>query len=201
MNSNQPDVISSQPPTLSNRSAWAAVVLLAAAFVAAFVVAVHYHNQVASLQHQLSRVQGRPPSAATAPAASSSSGLQVADTRVVLLGSSSLTAQVTLVAASSPARQVYIAVTAHISGGRPHTRYMLLWQPESCSLTSPQQTAAGVTDANGRADLVGQIWRASVTGSYQLQLVPGISGLQSLAVYGYWSQPTLRGYGQTVSGC
>jgi hypothetical protein len=201
MSSNQPDVISSQPHTLSNRSAWAAVVLLAAAFVAAFVVAVHYHNQVASLQHHLSRVQGRPPSAATAPVASSSSGLPVADTRVILLGSNSLIAQVTVVAASSPARQVHIAVTAHISGGRPHTRYMLVWQPETCSRTSPQQMAAGVTDANGRADLVGQIWRASVTGSYQLQLVPGISGLQSLAIYGYWSQPTLRGYGQTVSGC
>jgi hypothetical protein len=184
---------------ISNRFALVAVVLLAAAFVAALVAAVHYHNQAASLQHQLSRVQGRPPAAAAVPVASSSSVLPVADTRVVLLGSNALTAQVTLVVASSPYRQAYIAVTAQISGGRPHTRYALVW--ESCSGTSPQQTATGVTDANGRADLVGHLSRASVTGSYQLQLVPGISDLQSLAIYGYWSQPALHGQGQIASGC
>lgn len=203
MSPDQPDVISSQPHTLSNRPAWAAVVLLAAAFVAALVVAVHYHSQAASLQHQLSRVQGRTPSAATAPVVSPASGLPVTDTRVVLLGSRSLTAQVTFAAASSPAGQAYLAVTAHISGGRPHTRYTLLWG--SCSgaslpQTSLPQSTTGVTDADGRADLAGHMSRAAIAGSYQLQLIPASSDLQSLAIYGYWSQPT-PGQAQTASGC
>jgi hypothetical protein len=200
MSSDQPDIISSHSNTLSSRFAWAAAALLAAAFVAALVAAVHYHNQVASLQHQLSRVQGGPRAAAAVSVTSSPSGLPVADTRVVMLGSNAFTAQVTLVAASSPARQAYIAVSAQISGGRPHTRYTLLW--ESDSVTSPQQTTAtGVTDANGRADLVVDVSPASAIGSYQLQLVPGIRGFQSFAIYGYWSQPTLCSHGQTTSGC
>jgi hypothetical protein len=136
------------------------------------------------------------PSAATV--ASSASGLPVSDTRVVLLGSNSLTAQVTFAAASSPARQPYLVVTAHISGGRPHTRYTLLWG--SCSATSLQHSAAGITDAYGRANLVGQMPRASIAGSYQLQLIPGNSDLQSLAIYGYWSQPA-GGQAQTASDC
>lgn len=194
MSSDQPDVISSQPHTLSNRSSWAAVVLLAAAFIAALVVAVHYHDQAASLQHQLNRVQGRTP---TEPVVSSASGLPVTDTRVVLLGPNSLTAQVTFAAASSPARQAYLTMTAHISGARPHTRYTLLWG--SCSGPSLRY-ATGVTDADGRADLVGQVSRASIAGSYQLQLIPGSSGLQSLAIYGYWSPPS-PGQAQTASNC
>lgn len=198
MSSDQPDVISSQPHTFSNRSAWAAVVLLAVAFIAALVVAVHYHNQAASLQHQLSRVHGRSPSAATVPVVASASGLPVTNTRVVLLGSSSLTAQVTFAAASSPARQAYLAVTADISGGRPHTRYTLLWG--SCSSTSLQQSATGITDAKGRADLVGHVSRAPIASSYQLHLIPGNSDLQSLAIYGSWSQPT-PGQPQTASDC
>jgi hypothetical protein len=198
MSSDQPDVISSQPHTPSNRSTWAAVAVLAAALIAALVAAVHYHDQATSLQHQLSRVQGRTPSAGTAPVVSAASGLPVADTRVVLLGSSSLTAQVTFAAASSPAGQAYLTVTAHISGGRPHTRYTLLWG--SCSGTSLQQSATGVTDAYGRADLSGHVSRASVARSYQLQLTPGNSDLQSLTMYGYWSQPT-PGQAQSASGC
>jgi hypothetical protein len=161
------------------------------------MVAVHYHDQAASLQHQLSRVQGST-SAATAPVVSSASGLPVTDTRVVLLGSSSLTAQVTFAAGSSPARQAYLTMTAHITGGRPHTRYTLLWG--SCSGTALQQSATGVTDANGRADLVGHVSRASLAGSYQLQLIPGNSDLQSLTIYSYWSQPA-PGQAQTASGC
>lgn len=198
MSSDQPDIISSQPHTLPNRSARAAVVLLAAAFVAALIVAVHYHNQAASLQHQLSRVQGRISSAVTGPVVSSASGLPVTDTRVVLLGSRSLTAQVTFAAASSPAGQAYLTMTAHIIGGRPHTRYTLLWG--SCSSTSLQQSATGITDAYGRADLVGQVSRASMAGSYQLQFIPGNSDLQSLAIYGYWSQPA-PGQAQAASDC
>lgn len=196
MSSDQPDVISSEPHPLPNRSAWAAVVLLAAAFVAALVVAVHYHNQSASLQHQLSLVQGRIPSAATV--ASSASGLPVTEARVVLLGSNSLTAQVTFAAASSPAGQAYLTISAQISGGRPHTRYTLLWG--SCSFRSLQQSVTGVTDAYGRADLVGQVSQASIAGSYQLQLIPGNSDLQALTIYGYWSQPA-RGQAQTASFC
>ncbi len=183
---------------LSTRSVRAAVVLLAAAFVVALVVAFHYHNQAASLQHQLSRVQSRASSAATAPVVSSASGLPVTDTRVVLLGSRSLTAQVTFAVASSPARQAYLTVTANIIGGRPHTRYTLLWG--SCPGTSLQQSATGVTDAYGRADLVGRVSRASIAGSYQLQLIPGNSDLQSLDIYGYWSQRA-PGQAQTASDC
>lgn len=198
MSSDQPDVISSEPHTLSNRSAWSAVVLVAAAFVAALVVAVHYHNQAVSLQHQLSSVQGRTPSAATAPVVSSASGPLVTDTRVVLLGSRSLTAQVTFATASSSAGQAYLAVTADISGGQPHTRYTLLWG--SCSGTFPQQSVTGVTDAYGRAGLAGHMPQASIASSYQLQLIPGNSDLQSLAIYGYWSQPT-PGQAKIDSGC
>jgi hypothetical protein len=105
---------------------------------------------------------------------------------------------VTFAAASSPARQGYLTVTANITGGRPHTRYTLLWG--SCSSTSLQQSATGVTDANGSADLVGQVSRASIAGSYQLQLIPGNSDLQSLAIYGYWSQPA-PGQAQAASDC
>jgi hypothetical protein len=187
MSSDQPDVVSFQPRTPSRRSAWAAVVILAAALVAALAFAVHYYNQAGSLQHQLSGAESRLSAAATAPVASAASGLPVTDTRVVLLGPDSLAAEVTFASASSPARQDYLTLTATITGGRPHTRYTLVWG--SCAGNFAQQSATGLTDAGGHAELTGRVSRAALEGSYQLLLIPGNRDLQSLAIYGSWSQP------------
>lgn len=198
MSSGQPDVISFQPRVLPGRSAWAAIVVLAVALVTALVVAVHYHNQAISLQHQLGGAESRLSSAAVTPVVSAASGLPVTDTRVVLLGPESLDAQVTFASGSSPARQGFLTVTATISGGRPHTGYTLVWG--SCASTFGQQSATGVTDASGRADLTGRVSRAALEGSYQLQLIPGNRNLEALAIYGSWSQPA-PGQPHTANNC
>lgn len=187
MSSEQPDVVSFQPHVLSRRSAWTAIVVLAAALVTALAVATFYHNRAATLQHQLSAAQSRLSSAAATPVVAAASGLPVTDTRVILLGPGSLDAQVSFVSSSSSARPGYLTITATISGGRPHTRYTLVWG--SCASTLPQQSATGVTDASGGADLTGRVSQAALEGSYQLRLIPGNRSLPSLAIYGSWSQP------------
>ena len=161
--------------------------ILAVALAAALAFAVHYYNQAGSLQHQLTGAESRLSSAVAAPATSAASGLPVTDTRVVLLGPDALAAEVTFASASSPARQDYLALTATITGGRPHTRYTLVWG--SCAGKFAQQSTTGVTDASGQAQLTGRVSRAALEGSYQLQLIPGNHNLQALAIYGSWSQP------------
>jgi hypothetical protein len=192
MNPDQPDVVSASPRLLSRRAAWAVVVLLAAALVAVIAVAVHYHDQAASLQRQLSRAHGRAASASATPVAVSPFGLTVSSTAVALLGPGPLTGRVTFVAAHAPARQAEVAVMARISGGRPHTRYTLTGG--SCSATTPRQRehlwAAGVTDAQGNADLSGPVSRVSMSDSYWLELSPGINNLR----------PALAGSFATASG-
>jgi hypothetical protein len=66
-------------------------------------------------------------------------------------------------------------LSAHISGGRPHTSYALI--SFDCAGSPGYETwGAGVTDAHGTANLGGQALTVSLRGEYWLYLSLASSG-------------------------
>lgn len=170
MKSEPGDTISAEPRTISSRVAWvSAVALLAAALAVAIAVAVHYRAEVTALQrHPHSVAASLPPS--TVPLALSS--------RTVTLPSyGALNGAVTIVSAKLSGGLEQIAVSAHISGGRPHTGYTLIGF-DCAGSTGYESWAAGVTDTHGSGNLSGHAWTVSLTDEYWLYLSPssGIGG-------------------------
>jgi UPF0716 family protein affecting phage T7 exclusion len=159
----------SRPPG----AVWVLVlVLVAAALAGTTAVLIHTRGQVASLQRQLRQARAV---ARTRASASHASWVSISSTSVALPGTGSVTSQVTFIAANPPARHASVTITAHLRGGRPHSRYTLTGG--SCSGRSRYRWATGVTDAQGNADLTGPAWRLSAGERYWLELTPGIGGL------------------------
>src|SRR5260370_28945069 len=132
-------------------------------------VAVHYRAEVAALQrHPRSVAASLPPG--TIPLALSS--------RTVTLPSyGALNGAVTVVSTKFSGGLEQIVLSAHISGGRPHTGYTLTGF-DCAGSTGYQSWAAGVTDAHGSGNLSGHAWTVSLTDEYWLYLSPssGIGG-------------------------
>jgi len=159
------DVISADPRTISSRVAWvmAVVALLAAALAGAITVAVHYRGEVASLRRQLRSVPASlPPSAVP---------LTLSSRTVALPSYGVLNGEVTVFSAKSSGGLARIVVSAHISGGRRHAGYTLIGF--DCAGSPGYQTwAAGVTDADGTANLSGHALKVSLSHEYRLYLSP-----------------------------
>jgi len=145
----------------------AVVALLAAALAGAITVAVHYRGEVASLRRQLHSVPASVPHS-TVPLALSS--------RTVALPTyGALKGEVTVFSARSSGGLARIVLAARISGGRPHTSYALIGF--DCAGSSGYETwGAGVTDANGTANLSGQALTVSLRDEYWLYLSLASSG-------------------------
>ena len=88
-----------------------------------------------------------------------------------------LNSAVTIVSAKFSAGLEQIVLSAHISGGKPHTGYTLMGF-DCAGTTGYEPWAAGVTDAHGSGNLSGHAWTVSLTDEYWLYLSPssGISG-------------------------
>jgi len=162
------DVISADPRSISSRVAWVmAVALLAAALAGAITVAVHYRGEVASLRRQLhSAPASLPPG--TVP-------LTLSSRTVALPSYGALNGAVTVFSAKSSKGLAQIMLSGHISGGRPHTSYALMGF-DCAGSTGYQTWAAGVTDADGTANLSGPALTASLGDEYWLYLSPASSG-------------------------
>lgn len=163
-------MISAEPRTISSRVAWVlAVALLAAALTVAITVAVHYHAEVAALRrHPHSAAASLPPS--TVP-------LTLSSRTVRLPSYGSLNGAVTVVSAKFSGGLEQIVLSAHVSGGRPHTGYTLTGF-DCAGSTGYQSWAAGVTGADGTGNLSGRTRTVSLTDEYWLYLSPssGIGG-------------------------
>jgi hypothetical protein len=141
--------------------------LLAAALAGAITVAVHYRGEVASLHRQLRSVPAsHPPSTVL---------LTLSSRTVALPSYGALNGAVTVFSAKSSGGLAQILVSARISGGRPHTGYTLIGF--DCAGSPGYETwGAGVTDANGTANLSGQALTVSLRDTYWLYLSPASSG-------------------------
>jgi hypothetical protein len=78
---------------------------------------------------------------------------------------------VTVVSAKFSGGLEHIVLSAHISGGRPHTGYTLIGF-DCAGSTGYESWAAGVTDAHGSGNLSGHAWTVSLTDEYWLYLSP-----------------------------
>lgn len=175
------DEISADPRAISSRVAWViAVVLLAAVLAAAITIAVHYRSEAAALRRALHSV--RAPVAPPSPPPP-----KLSSSTTALASSGTLIGEVTVFTARSSARSAEVIVTARITGGRPHYSYELFGG--DCAGNAADHTwAAGVTDARGSADLIGEAWTVSVSDEYYLVL--GSPGMYQThpgpAVHGYF---------------
>ncbi len=158
------DTISVEPRAISSRVAW---VLAVALLGVAIAVAVHYRAEVAALQrHPRSVAASLPPR--TVP-------LVLSSRTVTLPSYGALNGAVTVVSAKFSGGVEQIALTAHISGGMPHTGYTLIGF-DCARSTGYQSWAAGVTDAHGSGNLSGRAWTVSLTDAYWLYLSPPSGG-------------------------
>ena len=168
------DVVSAEPRAISARVAWAAVIVLLAAALAGAATALHYREVAITLRHQL-----RPTSAPGSPGIGQ---LTLASRTVELPPSGALTGEVTVSSAQSVRGPKWIALSAHITGGRPHTRYALTGN-DCASNAADHSWATGITDQHGSADLSGGTWTVAPKDEYWLWLspssqtrVPGLHG-------------------------
>jgi hypothetical protein len=160
------DIISAEPRTISSRVAWmlAVALLVAVAVLAvAIAVAVHHRAGVAALHRHPHPVAASLP-LSTAPLTPSSK-------TVTLPSYGALNGAVTVVSAKFSAGLEQIMLSAHISGGRPHTGYALIGF-DCAGSTGYESWAAGVTDAHGSGNLSGHAWTVSLTDEYWLYLSP-----------------------------
>ncbi len=167
------DTISAGPRTLSSRAGWVLAGLLAAALAGAIAVAAHYRAEVAELRQHQRPVAASLPPAAVPPALSSRT--------VTLPAYGTLSSSVTIASARFSGGLEQIVVSAHITGGRPHSGYTLTGF-DCTGSTGYQSWAAGVTDAHGSADLSGHTWAVSLTDEYWLYLSPS-SGLAGPGIH------------------
>lgn len=158
------EVISAEQRTISARVAWGAViVLLAAALAGMTIAAFHYREAAATLRHQLRR-----PSAPVSPGIGQ---LTLSSRTVALPSSGALAGEVTVSAAQSVRGPTWIVLSAHITGGRPHTRYALTGN-DCTSNAADHSWASGVTNGHGSARLSGHTWTIAPRNEYWLWLSP-----------------------------
>ena len=100
---------------------------------------------------------------------------------VTLPSYGTLNGTVTIAAARFSGGLEQIAVSAHISGGRPRSGYTLIGF-DCAGSTGYQSWAAGVTDAHGSGNLTGHAWSVSITDQYWFYLSPS-SGLAGPGIH------------------
>ncbi len=158
-----------------------AVALLAAALAGAITVAVHYRAEAAALRRQLRSAPLHPRSAVPPRLSSMSAALP---------SYGALHAEVTVFSARPVGELTQIVLSAHISGGLPNTSYALTGF--DCAGSSGYETwAAGVTGADGTANLIGHAWTVSLRDEYWLYLSP--SSFQGVAGRGLHGSFTTAG--------
>jgi hypothetical protein len=151
-----------------------AVALLASALAVAITVALHYRGEVAALR-------GHPP---PPPVSVPRSGarLTLTSSTVALPRHGTLVGVVTVISARSSGDLAQVALSAHITGGRPHTGYTVVGF--DCAGSSGYESwAAGVTNADGSGNLTGHAWLVSLRDSYWLYLSPS-SGSTGRGLHG-----------------
>jgi hypothetical protein len=178
------DIISAAPRKFPSWVAWlAVVVVLSAALAKSVFVAVHYRDEVLTLQRgHLPRLSARPSPAKTRPRP-----LTLLSETSTLPSSRPLTVQVTAFTARSSAGSARVIVTARVSGGRPHSRYELTGG-ECAGEAADWTWAAGFTGARGSADLNGRVVKVSARDEYYLVLsAPGLGQSHpGPALHGYF---------------
>ena len=164
--------ISHDRPATFLGAAWvAAVTLLAVALAGATAAAVHYRSEVATLHRQLRTAAGRGPGVGPVTLSSKT---------VTLPSRGTLSGELTVFSAKSAAGLTRIALSVHLGGGRPHTRYALL--AFDCTGSSGYQVwAAGGTNAHGSGTLLGHAQTVSPRDQYWLFVSPSSSGGSSEA--------------------
>ncbi len=165
--------ISHDRPATFLGAAWvAAVTLLAVALAGATAAAVHYRSEVATLHRQLRTAAGRGPGRV--------GPVTLSSTTVTLPSRGTLSGELTVFSAKSAAGLTRIALSVHLGGGRPHTRYALL--AFECTGSSGYQVwAAGGTNAHGSGNLLGHAQTVSPRDQYWLFVSPSSSGGSSEA--------------------
>jgi hypothetical protein len=143
---------------------WLLVITETVVLAVAVVVALHYRSQVAGPP------RGGP--AVTSSAVSAMPGLT--SVALPLPAAGGVAGTVVITAAVLPGADLaQFTVSAVITGGMPDTFYDLIGN--DCSSASPLGNhvwAAGLTGADGAADLVGYAWTGAVTDRYWLTLDP-----------------------------
>jgi hypothetical protein len=143
---------------------WLLVLAETAALVVSIAVALHYHAEA-----------GRPQTAG--PPATTATVSPMPEVTTVTLGlpaTGGVTGTVVITAAALPgADRAQFTVSAVIAGAMPGTYYNLIGSDCSAADPLPDDVwATGLTDANGRADLVGYAWTGAVADSFWLFLDP-----------------------------
>ena len=143
---------------------WLLVLAQAAALIVSIAVALHYRAEA-----------GRP--AETNPKATSQSGSPMPDMTSVTLrlpAGGGVAGTVVITAAALPgAGRAQFTVSAVITGAMPDTYYNLIGNDCAAADGLPDDVwAAGLTGANGTADLIGYPWTGAVADSYWLVLDP-----------------------------
>ena len=159
-----PDLIGTEPRPVPGQRPWvAAVLVLAIALAAAITTAIHYHAQATAERQRI-----RPATVAIPPGPGP---LKLSARTVILPSSGTVTGQVTVFTVRPARGPAQVVLAGHINGGIPHMRYALVGN--DCTSNGPDHPwAAGITDAQGHANLSGPAWTVSPKGEYWLWLVP-----------------------------
>jgi hypothetical protein len=140
-----------------------ALVLLAVALAVAIVVASRYRTAAAGLRRQLDAATAAQPRSPARPV--------LAASMTALPAAGPLAGEVTVFLSQPSRGMARIVLAAHITGGRPYTRYALVGN--AClGSAGDHPWAAGVTDGHGSANLTGHPWAVSLAGEYWLWLSP-----------------------------
>jgi hypothetical protein len=146
---------------------WLLVLAQAAALVASIAVALHYRSE-AAVARAVAPPQAAKPATPTPP---------IPDVTTVTLrlpAGGGVTGTVVITAAALPgAARGQFTVSAVISGAMPDTYYNLIGNDCSAADGLPDDVwAAGLTGADGTADLIGYPWTGALADSYWLVLDP-----------------------------
>jgi hypothetical protein len=148
----------------SGRAGWAvAVAVLAAALAVSVALAVHYHGQVAALQHRLRGAPTAHPGTGVLPTVSSGT--------VALPRDKTLNGTVTVFAVTSSTGRARVVLSVYITGGNSDTAYTLM-AFDCTGATGYQAWAVGATDARGAGFLSGPVWPVVLRHKYWLYLSP-----------------------------
>jgi hypothetical protein len=158
------DVVEAGPPRSPRPGGpfWLLVLAQTAALIASITVALHYRAEAG-------RTPGRPPPSLPAPPLP-----EVTSVTLRLPAVGGVVGTVVITAAALPgAERAEFTVSAVITGAMPDTYYNLIGNDCSGADGLPDDIwAAGLTGANGTADLIGYPWTGAAADSYWLVLDP-----------------------------
>jgi hypothetical protein len=145
--------------------AWLLIIAETAALAGAVALALHYRTAA-------SRDRRGTPSAASSPASPLLPEVTSVALRLPVGGT--VTGMVVITAAAEPgAARAQFTVSAVITGGRAGTVYNLTGNDCSAAAPLPDHVwAAGLTSADGTAELAGHAWTGAVADKYWLALAP-----------------------------